>query len=174
MVKKKVGNQLYFAYGMNTNVDSMASRCPNAISIGKAFLDCHKFVFRGVADIDYTANSSDRVEGALWLITPECEASLDALEGYPTFYTKEYNWDYHDVGVMYYIMTEKSKKSPYSYPSQFYKDCLEEGYKSFGLDLNQLKSALKGLTVPDNKLSYAEIKEILESQYDTWPPRRWE
>ena len=165
--------KFYFAYGMNTNKESMAQRCPKAIPIGVTNIESHKFVFRGVADVDYTANSDDKVEGVLWLITPECEKSLDSLEGYPTFYTKKYDYDIHKDGVMYYIMTRKSKQSAYSYPSEFYKDCLEEGYKCCGLNLEQLKVALKGLTEPKNRLSHAEVRQILNAQYEVFPPRRW-
>lgn len=169
--------RIYFAYGMNTNKESMAQRCPDARFIGKKTIKGFKLVFRGVADIDYTGNSDDKVEGALWAITPKCEKALDSLEGFPTFYTKGYFKDrmykYPYNSIMYYIMTKRSKQSDYSYPSEFYKDCLEEGYKYSSLNLGQLKQALKGLREPNNRLTYVQIKQMLNSQYEVFPPRGW-
>ena len=43
---------LYLAYGMNTNIDQMASRCPGSVSIGRVDIPDHRLVFRGVADIE--------------------------------------------------------------------------------------------------------------------------
>ena len=42
---------LYMAYGMNTNRDAMANRCPKAKPLGGFYLPDTRLVFRGVADI---------------------------------------------------------------------------------------------------------------------------
>jgi hypothetical protein len=41
---------LYLAYGMNTNIDQMASRCPGSVSVGRVDIPDHRLVFRGVAE----------------------------------------------------------------------------------------------------------------------------
>ena len=43
----------YLAYGMNTNRDAMAARCPNAKPMGGFYLPNHRLIFRGVADFRY-------------------------------------------------------------------------------------------------------------------------
>ena len=137
---------LYFGYGMNTNVEQMARRCPNAISLGKKTLIGYKFIFRGVADIIHTGNKNDKIEGVIWSITPECEKALDALEGYPTFYTKIYlpiETDATDDALSYlmiYKMVNQSKVA--RNPSRFYWDMLFEGYASHGLNHEQMYKGL--------------------------------
>ena len=49
---------LYLSYGMNTNVEEMSIRCPNAISLGKCSLDDHRLVFCGHADVEDTGSST--------------------------------------------------------------------------------------------------------------------
>ncbi len=44
-------SQLYFSYGMNTNQDEMAYRCPGAHSLGHARLIDHAFRFAVHADV---------------------------------------------------------------------------------------------------------------------------
>ena len=48
---------LYFSYGMNTNPDSMAYRCPGALSMGHARLLEHSFRFAHHADVVSTPGS---------------------------------------------------------------------------------------------------------------------
>ena len=131
---------LYLAYGMNTNIDQMASRCPGSISIGRVDVPDYRLVFRGVADIEESLGSV--LQTVLWDITPECEDALDILEGYPTLYTKKYI----DVEIgtkvynaMIYQMVEP--RFDYRSPSSFYQNMLEEGYHDHSLDLNQIYEA---------------------------------
>lgn len=131
---------LYLAYGMNTNIDQMASRCPGSISIGRVDIPDYRLVFRGVADIEYSPG--DVLQTVMWDITPECEDALDILEGYPTFYTKKYlNVDIN--GKMYEAMIYQmvGDRLDYSHPSSYYQQMLEEGYQDHGLDLNQIYEA---------------------------------
>ena len=73
----------YFAYGMNTNLDSMSHRCPTAKCLGPAWIDDHEFVFRTHADIAESAGSI--CYGVLWDITKADLKALDRLEGYPYY-----------------------------------------------------------------------------------------
>lgn len=130
---------LYLAYGMNTNIDQMAGRCPSSISIGRVDIPDHRLVFRGVADAVYSPG--DMLQCVLWDITSECEKALDRLEGYPNFYDKKYI-DIHFgrkryEAMMYYMV------NPYgtSHPNYSYQNMLEEGYLAHELDLNQIYSA---------------------------------
>lgn len=136
---------LYFAYGSNLNKRAMASRCPKARPMGKFTLPDMKLVFRGVADIEPAKGS--KVEGALWLITPECEAALDRYEGVGSgFYRKEY-WPCrthhpkfgHETRVMAYVMNSNGIFPP----SEFYLDTIKQGYKDFGMSRAQLDEAVR-------------------------------
>ena len=140
--------QLYFAYGMNTNLQQMAYRCPNAEAVGRLKLIGYKFIFRGVADAFYTGNPNDIIEGAVFKITSECELALDRLEGYPTFYTKAYeqvNYNGEFVDVMLYTMTRKSH-GKFSDPSKHYWDMLHKGYEQFGMNHKQMYNGLPKLS----------------------------
>lgn len=133
--------KLYFAYGMNTNVDGMAHRCPRAVPVGKAVLKGYRLVARGVADI--TKDKGHRVEGAAWWITAQCERSLDALEGYPTGYTKivvEIEVKGKPIYAMAYIMTRQRSGNEYPLHASYY-DTLVSGYKTFGCSTKQLDFA---------------------------------
>ena len=66
-----ITNMLYFAYGMNTNIESMATRCPKAKYFGNYTLYKFLFQFRRVADIDYTGNKKDKVVGTVWDISKD-------------------------------------------------------------------------------------------------------
>ena len=143
---------LYLAYGMNTNIDQMASRCPSSVSIGRVDIPDYRLVFRGVADIEYSPG--DELQTVMWDITPACEAALDILEGYPTFYTKKYlkvdiNGKTYDA--MIYQMV--GDNLDYSTPGSYYQNMLEEGYEDHGLDLNQIYGA-EGFYEVEDTLDY--------------------
>ena len=143
---------LYLAYGMNTNIDQMASRCPNAISIGRVDIPDYRLVFRGVADIELS--KGDVLQTVMWDITEDCEMALDMLEGYPTFYTKKY-LDVEINGKMYEAMVYQmvGDRLDYSHPNDYYQYMLEEGYQDHGLDLNQIYEA-EGFCEVEDTLDY--------------------
>ncbi len=131
---------LYLAYGMNTNIDQMASRCSGSVSIGRVDIPDFRLVFRGVADIEYSPG--DVLQTVMWDITPACEDALDILEGYPTFYTKKYidvEINRKKYRAMIYQMV--GDRLDYSHPSSYYQNMLEEGYQDHGLELNQIYEA---------------------------------
>ena len=138
----------YFAYGMNTNIDEMTMRCPQAINLGCCTLKGFELKFRLHADIDQVAGSE--MEGVLWDITPDCERALDSLEGYPYYYDKievvvnpatPVN-KMTNIVAMAYIMTSKG---PEQSPSIHYEDCLLEGYTANGLDVDKLTTKIEEL-----------------------------
>ena len=130
----------YFAYGMNTNKNQMSTRCPRAVSLGAATLIGHEFRFARHADI--VENPEFNTKGVLWEITPECELSLDALEGFPTYYLKKMIRVLHNgkaVDAMVYYMTADY---PDEYPSDGYLEMLLEGYSEHNVDNTQIYSSL--------------------------------
>ena len=131
---------LYLAYGMNTNVAQMASRCPNSISIGRVDIPNYRLVFRGVADIE--ESYGDTLQCVLWDITSDCEEALDRLEGYPDFYGKEYN-DVTFGNKTYTAMIYKmiGRNLGYSTPNSYYQEMLEDGYADHGLEVDQIYGA---------------------------------
>ena len=78
----------YFAYGSNMNHKHMQYRCPKAKFIVDIHITGYELVFRSVADVQQSEDSS--VTGALFEITEDCERSLILYEGYPNLYTKKY------------------------------------------------------------------------------------
>lgn len=130
---------LYLAYGMNTNIDQMAGRCPSSISLGRCEVPDHRLVFRGVADAVYS--QGDTMQCVLWDITKECEYALDQLEGFPHFYDKKEVFidfmGHKGYAMMYYMVSAYGT----SHPNYSYQNMLEEGYYAHGLDLNQIYDA---------------------------------
>lgn len=138
---------------MNTNINEMSLRCPNAINLGRCTLQDFELKFRLHADIDQVTGSI--MEGVLWDITPECERALDSLEGYPYYYDKiqvivdpetPVNKNSHIV-AMAYIMTSKGDEQ---LPNIHYEDCLVEGYIENGLDVDKLTSKIDSLIIKAN------------------------
>jgi len=136
---------LYFAYGMNTNTQGMARRCPGAVAFGHARLLGHRFRFSGPADVQ--VDHRDYVDGVLWDITDECLKALDTLEGYPYYYgrkwaTVEYAQGEHEALV--YYMQPGNRNHP---PSSGYFNTVLEGYEEFGVPTTQLyKNVTESIT----------------------------
>ena len=131
--------KLYFAYGMNTNLDEMAYRCPRARALGKAVLPGYRVEFKSFATI--VPSPKEQVEGVLWIITDTDESALDMLEGYPEFYDKKTVSVEHDSQsyiAMTYIMGPREQGYA---PSDGYYSMVSEGYQTFGLSQRQLLDA---------------------------------
>jgi len=133
----------YFSYGMNTNLASMAMRCPKAQSLGAAVLSHYEFEFKSFATVSPKMDSE--TYGVLWEITPECERALDRLEGYPMYYGKIIVWVNHNgemVPCMTYLMYPEEELN---YPGDSYVTMLEEGYTAHGISTDQINRALMDL-----------------------------
>ena len=127
---------LYFAYGMNTNTQGMARRCPGAVAFGRARLLGHRFRFAGPADVQVDRRYF--VDGVLWDITEDCLKSLDVLEGYPHFYERKWaqvEYDQGECSALVYYMQPGHRNSP---PSSGYFNMVNEGYEEFGVPTRQL------------------------------------
>jgi gamma-glutamylcyclotransferase (GGCT)/AIG2-like uncharacterized protein YtfP len=142
-------SKLYFAYGMNTNKEEMAYRCPRARAVGRAVLPGYRLEFKSFATI--VPNPKESVEGVLWTITDTDESALDILEGYPEFYDKKTVLIEHgnqSYIAMTYIMGPREQGQA---PSDGYYSMVSEGYQSFGLSQQQLLDAknrsIQGITI---------------------------
>ena len=130
----------YFAYGMNTNRDSMRYRCPGAICMGAATLLAHEFRFAHHADV--VPNTDSTVDGVLWLIDTDHLASLDQLEGYPWYYDRAILPVQYQGNIVMSECYRMQPDNPDDYPSQGYLDMLSEGYEEHGVPWDQIEAAL--------------------------------
>jgi gamma-glutamylcyclotransferase (GGCT)/AIG2-like uncharacterized protein YtfP len=129
-----------FSYGMNTNAQQMAIRCPRSISLGSAILDGYRFRFANHADV--VPDPGSTVAGVLWEITLDCLVNLDLLEGYPYYYDRkmvEVSCDGKKFECLVYTMQPGNADAP---PSHTYLQLITEGYLQYGIDGKQLTDAL--------------------------------
>jgi gamma-glutamylcyclotransferase (GGCT)/AIG2-like uncharacterized protein YtfP len=143
----------YFAYGMNTNLDEMSRRCPGAVSLGAAWLDNYEFVFRTHADIAKSPGS--KCHGVLWDINADNLKALDALEGYPYYYTRfrvRVNLGDHSVYALTYQMNDQSYVQV---PGAGYLEMVTEGYKQNSVPTAQIDQALNTICL-SNESTNAE------------------
>lgn len=150
---------LYFGYGMNTNIQGMATRCPGAECLGAATLPNYRFVFRCHADVELEKDCW--VDGVLWSINDHHMKSLDRLEGFPSYYLRHKAFVEHEGEqkiAWIYTMRDQTYEAE---PGESYLRCCIEGYESNGVPTDQIKDALR----------YAEIAGRAEDQLDqSWTP----
>lgn len=159
--------RLYFAYGSNINLDQMAYRCPDAQVVGPVVLEDYKLLFRGNSSRNGVAtikpHKGRKVYGLLWKITPACERTLDAYEGFPRLYDKQdvtvRDKNGQEITVMAYVMTDRYKEP--AMPSSYYYNGIMAGYRQNGLPVSALRrvwqqtaKATDGLTVYTNGLAH--------------------
>ena len=133
---------LYFAYGMNTNPDEMARRCPDSNAIGPAFLPGYRFVFRGHADVEF-GQEDDYVHGMLWEVSDDDLYQLDLLEGFPEYYLRQrvkVMVDDEEYVAWVYTMQDQSFEAG---PTERYFTMCKQGYEHFDVETQQLYDALK-------------------------------
>jgi len=145
---------LYVAYGSNMNLRQMKHRCPNSKVVCNGELRGWKLVFNVHADIIYTDNEHDKVPVVVWDIADEDWGMLDMYEGYPSYYVKEYVIvaldNKTEVEAIVYVMADRRKGiCP---PSKSYFDCIFDGCKDNGIDVEYLWDALDYSY--DNKTEY--------------------
>lgn len=130
----------YFAYGINTNSQSMFQRCPGAIMLGQATLGDHRLRFSLHADV--VRDASSQVLGLLWEVSANNLATLDYFEGYPARYgRRQVVVEYEgraECAWMYYLQPGQVDCLPY----QSYLEAVTEGYREHGLGIRQLADAI--------------------------------
>ena len=137
--------QLYFSYGMNTNLAQMARRCPQAVSLGAAVLPGFRFEFKSFATVvaDYEMDTV----GVVWEISDDCEDALDILEGFPVYYTKQIVTvliDGTPHTAMTYLMYPEEVLGM---PSNSYYNLVADGYEEHGIGLGQINDAIDRIHV---------------------------
>ena len=152
----------YFAYGANCNLRSMEARCPEAEPHRAVLLSGHKLVFRSsVADIERCDGGT--MQGALWMITPTCEASLDRYEGYPQLYDKKHvtitRQGYGEIEALTYVLCQEMPVQP---PGRAYLNEIMQGYQDYGIPMDQLHNAVRAA----ERESYREIARIRRAELD--------
>ncbi len=133
----------YLAYGMNSNLTSMAYRCPAAKSLGTVKLAGHKLAFKYFCDA--VVDPDSEMDCVLWNITDACERSLDATEGYPDFYGKkevDVLFNGRKLKAMIYYMS--GTDSP-AMPSESYLNMVVQGYSEHKINISQIVTALEEL-----------------------------
>jgi len=131
---------LMFAYGMNTNLSSMRTRCPAADVVGVAELQDHALEFAYHCNVVPATGQS--VPGLLWAITDQDLGNLDAAEGYPHYYTrKDVTVDHNgkQTLAMVYVMVGSTSPSP---PSEHYWNLVRTGYQENAISQRELTRAL--------------------------------
>jgi gamma-glutamylcyclotransferase (GGCT)/AIG2-like uncharacterized protein YtfP len=114
----------------------MEFRCPRAVPVKPLLLRGWRLEFFNHATITQHGNS--QVPGALWALTPECEAALDAFEGYPYYYSKR-TWIQDDLQFFFYVMNDEKSGAP----SPGYVNNIREGYTQWGLPKAILDQSLE-------------------------------
>ncbi len=130
--------RLYIAYGSNINLQQMSMRCPTAKTVCCGYLPGYELEFRGVATIVPKENA--KVPVLMWQLEESDERALDRYEGYPRLYRKEtleFMLDGEPCSAMVYLMNA----GHISQPTAQYYNCIEQGYRSVGLDTTFLEEA---------------------------------
>lgn len=136
----------YIAYGSNLHIGQMAHRCPDATIVGTTELKDWRLMFKGSKSGNYATIEpciGETVPVLIWEISEADERSLDRYEGFPHFYFKQYmsiSLNGEKITAMAYIMRLNAQVG---YPSSYYINTLETGYRDFGFDISILKDALQ-------------------------------
>lgn len=134
----------YLAYGSNLNVVQMKHRCPDAKSIGTAWIHGYQLLFKGSKTGSYLTiekAENSKVPVAVWEVSEADERRLDIYEGYPNFYYKtemEVTVNRRKIKAFVYIMHEER---PLGIPSSHYVRTCVQGYRDFEFNLKYLRLA---------------------------------
>jgi len=131
---------LYFAYGMNTNLDSMTQRCPEAEGLGPAELVDYELEFAHHCNVKYKAGT--RVPGLLWSITERDLDSLDITEGYPYYYTRLGAVVEHAGETKLAIVYTMTGATEPASPTEHYWNLVQTGYQENQISQRELIRAL--------------------------------
>jgi gamma-glutamylcyclotransferase (GGCT)/AIG2-like uncharacterized protein YtfP len=114
---------------------AMQWRCPKALGVGSFILHDWELCFYNHATIEPRPGAA--THGVLWAITPECEQSLDAFEGFPSYYTKR-TWIQDGQQFFFYEMTDPKSGRP----SPGYVADIKESYEFWQMPADALFSSL--------------------------------
>ena len=113
----------------------MAWRCPDALAHQAFILKDWELKFYNHATIE--PRKGAEVAGVLWTITDACEQSLDAFEGFPSYYTKR-TWIQDGRQFFFYEMTDPKSGRP----SPGYVQDIRDSYEFWQLPATLLTESL--------------------------------
>lgn len=134
----QINKRLYISYGSNMDKSQMILRCPNAIVIGKTYLENWELTMPFYANIERKKGKKTPV--LIWEITNRDEITLSHYEGYPKLYDKTdiiVNIDGNFVSAMAYVMTDEYKKCDKT-PRSGYIEQILRGYRDAGFSEDDL------------------------------------
>jgi len=131
---------LYFAYGSNLSLDRMALRCPAARPLWSVRVPDWRLRFERVATIAPAPGAC--VLGAVYALTPACEATLDRIEGVDEGRYRRRKLtiphpDGHAAEVLTYVKIDARRGAP----TAAYMGHIKAGYRDWGLDPTALRVA---------------------------------
>lgn len=142
MPNRSADTEYYLAYGTNLNVDSMISRCPDALLLETERLYGYRLVFRGPhngeAWLSMVKDPKSSVPVALWQVS---KSDLEALRKYERC-PQEHDEIHLVLGRRHCFTYLIRPKYPFAYPDEKYFHTVEDGYKQMGFDPLQLRHAL--------------------------------
>lgn len=134
----------YFAYGHNTQAETIRERCPSARLVGTGVLHNFRLTFHKYANIEN--HDGEQVQGVVWNISESDLHHLDDDEGFHVHYTRipvEVLVEGVPTRCTAYIM--ESAYHPAELPSPSYIQHVRKGYEEHGLPLSQLEQAVERL-----------------------------
>lgn len=133
------GNELYFAFGHNTDVEAFKKLDPPAKLLGRASVRGYRLCLEEYSDIRPDKDAT--LEGVLWSLPKDRETPVNKFE---KFYHKIYiNVDYKGKTYKAFAYKMDSKHYNKEKPSSEYIDILRKGYKENGIPMKQLEDAVK-------------------------------
>jgi hypothetical protein len=133
------GNELYFAFGHNTDTEYFEKLDPPAKLLGKASVKGYRLVLEEYCDI--RPKDGSVLEGVLWSLPKNREKPINKYEQY-----------YHRTHIIVSFKGKRYKAFAFKMdskhydgrkPSKEYIDILRKGYKENGIPMKQLEDAIK-------------------------------
>lgn len=145
-----IATRYYLAYGSNLNLSQMSSRCPGAISVGKAKIHDYRLMFKKSQSGYYlTIEPADGfyVPVDVFAVDEIDEKNLDKFEGYPRHYQKQ---KFHvlvtnerdeivEVDAFAYLLPTDRELGR---PTNEYVERVLVGYREFGFDESLIQEAV--------------------------------
>lgn len=141
---------MFFAYSNNMDRKWMNFGCPAAEVAGKARLEGYRLAFCGKkmneGEATILPEKGRYVDGVLWRLTEECEATLDRYKRCPFWYKKELVRVKAENGRTYetiaYVMNAPFKDR-LATPSEFRLSVILEGCRQNGIPTEPIMEAAR-------------------------------
>lgn len=131
----------YFAYGLNLSKKQMSSICLDSIPRISVVLPNYKLIFAGYSRNWNCGTASikpfkgQRVNGAIYEISPADLKKLDTFEGYPLLYDRINITVWTDTGSsLQAIAYIKKEQTPESKPSPQYLSLIMQGFRDWQIE----------------------------------------